>query len=644
MDRTRVVVLGLMVLAPAGAAAQDAVPLEEFSTIRFAPPPGPGNYLDVEGAFVSGHLVPSVGLYADYAHHPFTLFNATCSAADETDCQVTDENTQLVEYTVAGHLNFALSIAERLQVGVVLPLILASGDSFSFTRADTSELVAVDGGTNFGVGDPRLHIKGRIAGAGDRGPSIGAAAWVTFPIGQLTAEGRYIGDESLTAGGYVIASFIQSGFHIATNLGGFFRPSQTLFSTEVGSAFTYSVAAGYELTPLVLVFAELEGESSFGGELDENPVEARLAGRIQQGDFSFTLGGGVGVVSGVGTPVFRVLGGATWAPIYTDSDGDGIQDDVDACPSEAEDFDAYIDDDGCPEADNDGDGLLDAADPCPNDPEDMDGTDDEDGCPDEDDDNDGIPDGYDSCPQEPEDMDGDRDEDGCPDNDRDRDGVPDDVDACPDEEEDTDGFGDTDGCPEDDFDQDGIPDDMDECPDQAEVINGTADQDGCPEEDADGDGIPDQADRCPNQAETLNGRADSDGCPDGDALVQVSGEEIRLLQQVEFATSSARIRGRRSRQLLDAVATILSRNPSYRRVRVEGHTDNTGNAEDNQRLSEERAQACVEYLVRAGIDQGRLYAVGVGQERPLESNETRAGRIANRRVEFHIEAGTPGAP
>ena len=66
-----------------------------------------------------------------------------------------------------------------------------------------------------------------------------------------------------------------------------------------------------------------------------------------------------------------------------DTDGDGIQDSEDKCPNEAEDFDSFEDEDGCPEADNDNDGVLDAADQCPTEPETPNGFADEDGCADE---------------------------------------------------------------------------------------------------------------------------------------------------------------------------------------------------------------------------------------------------------------------
>src|SRR5439155_142123 len=75
-----------------------------------------------------------------------------------------------------------------------------------------------------------------------------------------------------------------------------------------------------------------------------------------------------------------------------DTDGDGIPDSSDLCPTEPEDRDGFDDEDGCPDLDNDQDGIPDKLDKCPNEPEDKDGFQDDDGCPEIDDDGDGCPD------------------------------------------------------------------------------------------------------------------------------------------------------------------------------------------------------------------------------------------------------------
>ena len=123
--------------------------------------------------------------------------------------------------------------------------------------------------------------------------------------------------------------------------------------------------------------------------------------------------------------------GMTWWFGSKDNDRDGIPNDLDNCPDQAEDIDGFNDLDGCPDPDNDGDRILDEVDNCPDLPEDFDGYNDDDGCPDPDNDGDGIFDGRDACPDEAEDIDGYKDEDGCPDPDNDGDGVLDDLDLCP---------------------------------------------------------------------------------------------------------------------------------------------------------------------------------------------------------------------
>jgi len=126
------------------------------------------------------------------------------------------------------------------------------------------------------------------------------------------------------------------------------------------------------------------------------------------------------------------FGALTWWFGMRDADGDGLENRLDQCPSDAEDRDGFQDEDGCPDLDNDKDGVADAQDKCVDEPEDMDGFQDEDGCPDLDNDGDGIPDPQDKCPDVAEDKDGFQDEDGCPDLDNDGDGIPDASDLCPD--------------------------------------------------------------------------------------------------------------------------------------------------------------------------------------------------------------------
>ncbi len=249
-----------------------------------------------------------------------------------------------------------------------------------------------------------------------------------------------------------------------------------------------------------------------------------------------------------------------------------------------------------------------------------------------DDDGDGIPNDKDACPGEAEDMDNFKDDDGCPELDNDEDGVPDESDQCPDLPEDKDGFKDDDGCEETDNDGDGILDAADQCPIEAEDKDGFKDDDGCPELDNDEDGVADADDGCPAEKETANGYQDSDGCPDEipEKVKKFSG----AIKGIRFQLGKANIRPSSFKVLNKAVAVFTEFGEL--RVEVQGHTDNTGSAEVNTKLSQQRAQAVVDYLVNKGIAADRLEAKGYGPSVPKADNATKAGQEQNRRVEFKL--------
>lgn len=84
---------------------------------------------------------------------------------------------------------------------------------------------------------------------------------------------------------------------------------------------------------------------------------------------------------------------------------------------------------------------------------------------------------------------------------------------------------------------------------------------------------------------------------------------------------------------INRIVTLMNENPDLN-FSVEGHTDNTGSAASNQKLSEQRSEAIVAKLVEMGIEESRLTAVGKGQNSPIADNNTDEGRAKNRRVEF----------
>ncbi len=289
----------------------------------------------------------------------------------------------------------------------------------------------------------------------------------------------------------------------------------------------------------------------------------------------------------------------------TDSDGDGIADNRDKCPKEA----GLAENDGCPtkvvdDTDSDEDGIVDAKDKCPNDV----GTKKAKGCPDAD--NDGIADADDKCRT----VAGVAANNGCP-ADKDQDGTYDKDDKCPDVK----GGKATKGCP--DSDNDGVADKDDKCPNQPART-----KDGCPLPDRDGDGILDKDDRCPD----VKGIRANRGCP------EIAKEDKAIfdeaLKGIQFASNSDVLIGNSTR-ILDKIFAFLKKDTKAN-LSINGHTDATGNAEANLRLSKDRALACKKYLMKKGIDASRLKAEGFGQDRPVGDNKTLKGRKANRRVEF----------
>lgn len=256
--------------------------------------------------------------------------------------------------------------------------------------------------------------------------------------------------------------------------------------------------------------------------------------------------------------------------------------------------------------DTDGDGIYDKEDECPEVP----GLAEFNGCPDTD--GDGITDAKDDCP----DVAGTAEFNGCPDTDGD--GIADPKDDCPTVA----GIASLNGCP--DADGDGITDSKDGCPNEA----GPAANNGCPYQDKDGDGVLDKDDNCPDVAGTVA----NNGCPEVTEEVQKKLNEYAA--QILFDSGKSSIK-EQSDQKLKEILAILAEYPTAK-FSVEGHTDSQGKATSNQRLSDARANAVKNYLVQNGVDQFRLSATGFGEDRPIASNATRAGRAQNRRVEINL--------
>ncbi len=123
--------------------------------------------------------------------------------------------------------------------------------------------------------------------------------------------------------------------------------------------------------------------------------------------------------------------------------------------------------------------------------------------------------------------------------------------------------------------------------------------------------------------------------PPSPPLATVSETQIHIFEAVTFATDSAELASSSDR-VLSAVKRVMDEHPQIELLRIEGHTDATGEASYNEDLSARRAKAVVAWLVARGVAPERLDSVGLGSKEPLGTNDTEEGRAKNRRVVFRI--------
>lgn len=174
-----------------------------------------------------------------------------------------------------------------------------------------------------------------------------------------------------------------------------------------------------------------------------------------------------------------------------------------------------------------------------------------------------------------------------------------------------------------DSDGDGVWDHLDQCPDTPKGVK--VDDKGCPIPvpkpaagplDSDGDGVYDDKDEC--KATPKGARVDDRGC--------------WVISDIRFDFDKADIKPQYYPDL-DEVVVVMKQNPLLN-ILIEGHTDSMGSDKYNQRLSERRAGSVKEYLVQKGIASQRMNAMGFGESRPIDANETEEGRARNRRVQL----------
>ncbi len=538
-----------------------------FDLQLFQPSPHGLSFFTAESGAVPKSLDLRASLFFNYAHRPMQLILPDGSQAGS-----------LVDHRLDAHVLGAISLFDRLSIGLSIPVTLYQGGTLTELTGTTTRLAPV------AFGDLRLSPKVMILDQKRFFLDLAALLHFTVPTGNDRA---FAGDRNVTFSPELAVGRRFGPVRAALNFNFTWRQQSQLLSLVVGMELGYRLGLGFDIAyfskvPIELI-GELYGRASATAPFrrsDQSPLEWLFGARWSiLMNLHLSAGAGTGIIAGYGAPAVRAFVGLTFVPLM------------------------YKEGLPPPPPDSDKDGLIDPDDRCPNEPEDKDGFEDGDGCPDPDNDRDGIADTDDKCANDPEDKDD---------------------------------FQDEDGCPEADNDTDQILDEKDECPNDAEDKDDFQDEDGCPEADNDGDGIVDEKDECPNDAEVVNNVDDFDGCPDqGQTLVIVKKESIEILEKVQFDTNKATIK-KESFGLLNQVAATLKNHVDIKRGRVEGHTDYVGKAAYNVKLSQRRAESVREFLIKAGIDAARLDAVGYGDAKPIGPNTNPKGREMNRRVAFTI--------
>lgn len=118
-----------------------------------------------------------------------------------------------------------------------------------------------------------------------------------------------------------------------------------------------------------------------------------------------------------------------------------------------------------------------------------------------------------------------------------------------------------------------------------------------------------------------------------------NGIVVNMKNDILFDTGSADLKAEAVTQLIQ-VGDIVAKYGDDR-VRIEGHTDAVGSSEYNQGLSDRRADSVRQILVARGVKPEQITSVGLGETKPIASNDTTDGKAKNRRVELHIDVPNP---
>jgi outer membrane protein OmpA-like peptidoglycan-associated protein len=591
--------LAAVVTTAAALPAMAADPPPSIALDRFDPAPAGDRMFGVESPYAAGHWAPHLMILGDYAHNPLVL--RTRNEGDQVASVVSNQ--------LFVHLNGSLALWNRLNINLDVPIALLQSGELDSGKSFTAGGQTISSPEKAQFGDLRLGLRYKILGDYTDMFQLAVGGYLWFPTG---ASESYVSDGTVRGRPEIIAGGRGSRVVWSASAGVDIRGKNTFASIDQGTNVRLGGGVGFLLGEerRLQIGPELTGAVTVAGDVDKRNVNAELLVDARYritSDLEAGLGIGPGLSAGIGTPNLRGVLMIAYTPepkkAPSDRDHDGIIDEKDACPDVAGVASTDPKKHGCP--------------------------------PPSDRDKDGIIDDLDACPDVPGVASTDPKKNGCPlPKDRDKDGIVDDLDACPDVKGVADADPKKNGCPPD-RDGDGIIDAEDACPDVKGVASKDPKENGCPP-DTDGDKIRDDKDACPKDPGPQDPDPKKNGCP----TVRVTENEVFILEQVQFDTNRATIK-KVSDELLDKVAKVLKEHPELTKLEIQGHTDNRGTPKANEVLSQQRATAVMQAMIKRKIEAKRLTAKGYGQNVPIATNDTDEGRQQNRRVQFKITEKAP---
>lgn len=297
-----------------------------------------GYYLGVYGSQPLPQGKFTLGLAVDWAEEPVILVNAAGAKLQD-----------VIHREIATQVYGSYGILPWFDAGVLVTLV-------PYLKFQGVGLVTNQ--TQFKMGDTQVNFRFRILDSESFPLGLAVVPFVSIPTG---AGESFAGNEVFTGGGIMVLDSprVSDRFSASLNAGVEVRERTALTSgTTVDDFFRYGAALNFSVHPTVDLIAELRGFTLLNDFFNESQRPLEIGGGIRfypNKHLAGTVGGAVGVMEGVGHPVYRVLASFAYIPehqgyerikeIVTDTDGDGIRDNKDRCPTEA----GPKSNQGCPE-------------------------------------------------------------------------------------------------------------------------------------------------------------------------------------------------------------------------------------------------------------------------------------------------------